>query len=64
MSYTELVLQTKQVKEAIIEGAATWLVTGNFNEGWNAMIQQGRKNLAYPTFKIAILLDVLKVVCK
>lgn len=60
MSFTEGVLQTKQAKEAIIEGLITWFSTGSFQTGWNTMIARGNQNFAYPAFKIAVVLDFLK----
>lgn len=60
MSYTELVLRTKQAKEAIDEGVLTFVLTGDLQKGWDAMILRGKKNLSYPAVKIAILLDILK----
>jgi len=64
MSYTELVLNSKPAKEAIVEGILTFLFTSDLQKGWNAMILQGKKNLSYPTLKIAILLDLIKAVTK
>ena len=64
MSYTELVLNSKPAKEAIVEGILTFLFTGDLQNGWNAMILQGRKNLSYHALKIAILLDFIKAVTK
>lgn len=60
MSYTELVLRTKQAKEAIVEGILTLVLTGDLQKGYDAMILRGKKNLSYPAVKIAILLDILK----
>jgi len=60
MSFTEEVLQTRQAKEAIIEGLLTWFTTGSFQRGWNTMIVCGNQNFAYPAFKIAVVLDFLK----
>jgi len=60
MSFTEGVLQTRQAKEAIIEGLITWFSTGSFQKGWDIMIVRGNQNFAYPAFKIAIVLDFLK----
>lgn len=60
MSLTEKVLETKQAKEAIYEGALTWLFTGNFQRGWDAMIARGKKNGSYLGVKIAFVLDVIK----
>lgn len=60
MSYTELILHTKQAKEAIDEGILTFVLTGDLQKGWDAMILRGKKNLSYPAVKISILLDILK----
>ena len=59
-SITESVLETKQVKEAIVEGVATMILTGNFQLGWNAMIQKGKQNGSYFAVKLAIFLDIIK----
>jgi len=64
MSYTELVLNTKPVKEAIVEGILTFLFTGDLQKGWDAMILRGKENLSYPTLKLAIFIDVLKALTK
>ena len=64
MSNTEIVLQSKQAKAAILEGLVTWITSGDFQKGWNAMIMQGKKNLAYPALKIAIVLDILNGLSK
>jgi len=60
LSYTESVLRTRQAKEAITEGFFTWLSTGDFQQGWNAMIARGNKNGAYIAVKIAFVLDFFK----
>ena len=57
MLYTNRVLETKQAKEAIGEGLLTWLQTGDFQTGWDAMIARGKKNGSYPRVKIAMLFD-------
>jgi len=64
MSYTELVLNSRPAKEAIVEGILTFLFTSDLQKGWNAMILQGKKNFSYPTLKLAILVDVIKAVTK
>lgn len=60
MSFTEDVLKTKQAKEAIYEGLFTFLSTGDFQQGWDAMIAHGKKNGAYIAVKIAFVLDFFK----
>ncbi len=60
MTFTESVLKTKQAKEAMIEGVLTWLFTGNLQQGWNAMIERGKKNGSYIAVKIAVVLDTIK----
>lgn len=57
---TESVLETKQAKEALGEGIATWILTGDIQSGWNAMIKKGKQNGSYLTMKFAIILDVAK----
>jgi len=64
MSYTELVLKSKQAREAIDTGILAFLLTGDLQEGWNVMIRQGKKNLSYPALKLAIFLDVVKAITK
>lgn len=64
MSVTEEVLKTKQAKEAILKGFVTWIFTGNFQTGWNAMIIRGNENGAYPAVKLAALIDILKALFK
>jgi len=64
MSYTNVVLHTKQAKVAILEGIVTWGITGDFQEGWNAMIKKGKKNMSYPSLKLAILLDFIQYVSR
>lgn len=60
MLYTERVLETKQAKEAIVEGLLTWLQTGDFQKGWEAMIARGKKNGSYSRVKIAMLFDFFR----
>jgi len=64
VSYTELVLNSKPAKEAIVKGTLVFLITGDLQKGWDAMILQGKKNLSYSALKLAILIDVIKVVTK
>lgn len=64
MSYTELILKTNQAKEAMVEGIIAFLLTGDLHKGWDAMILCGKKNLSYPAVKVAILLDILKVLSR
>ena len=64
MSYTELVLNSKPAKEAIVEGMLTFLFTSDLQKGWDAMILKGKKNLSYSTLKFAILIDVINAVTK
>jgi len=59
MSYTELVLKTKQAKEAIYEGVTTLIFTGDLDKAWNAMITRGKKNGSYLAVKIAFVLDFI-----
>ena len=60
VTITESVLRTKQAKDAISEGIVTWILTGDIQQGWDAMIKRGKKNFAYPAFKFALLIDFLK----
>ena len=64
MSYTELVLNSRPAKEAIVEGILTFLFTSDLQKGWDAMILKGKKNSSYSTLKFAILIDVIKAVTK
>lgn len=64
ISCTESVLRTQQAKDAIYEGIATLVFTGDFDKAWNAMIARGKENFSYPTLKLAILIDVIKAVTK
>lgn len=64
MSYTELVLQSRPAKEAIMEGILEFLFTGDLQKGWDAMILRGKNNLSYPTLKLAILIDIIKAITK
>jgi len=61
MSLIELVLQTKQAKKAIGRGVITLIFSGDVNKAWNEMINEGRKNGAYPALKVAIVFDFLKL---
>ncbi|HJW20099.1 MAG TPA: hypothetical protein VJ571_06040 [Candidatus Nitrosotalea sp.] len=62
MSFTEKILQSKQVKEAIGEGIVRLLVTGNLNNGMKAMITKGKQNGSITALKIAFVLDILKTI--
>ena len=62
MSYTELVLKTKQAKEAIYEGVTTLIFTGDLDKAWNAMITRGKKNGSYLAVKIAFILDLIRTI--
>jgi len=57
---TESILETEQAKEAIGEGIATLILTGNIQSGWDAMIKKGKQNGSYLAVKFAIFLDVVK----
>jgi len=57
---TESVLETDQAKEAIGEGLATLILTGDVQYGWDAMIKKGKQNGSYVTMKIAVVLDLIK----
>jgi len=61
---TESILETEQAKEAIGEGIATWILTGDVQSGWDAMIKKGKQNGSYLTMKFAIILDVVKSINK
>jgi hypothetical protein len=60
MSHTEIVLRSKEAKEAYVEGLLTLLQTGNLQKGFDAMIAKGKKNGSYLAFKVALVLDFLK----
>jgi len=64
LSITEEMLKTKQAKEAIGEGFLTWILTGDLQKGWDAMISRGQKNGAYPAVKLAALFDFLKALTR
>ena len=62
MSYTELVLKTKQAKEAMGEGFITLLLTGDFNTAWKAMVTKGNENFSYPALKLALIFDFVRAI--
>lgn len=59
ITYTESALCSQQAQEAMGEGLATWIITGDVQQGWNAMIRKGKQNGSYLGVKIAIFVDFL-----
>ena len=60
VTLTETVLRSKSAQDAIAEGIATALLTGDLQRGWNVMITRGKKNGSYLALKIAIIVDSIK----
>ena len=59
ISCTESVLRTQQAKDAIYEGIATLIFTGDLDKACNTMIARGKKNGSYLAVKIAFVLDFI-----
>jgi hypothetical protein len=64
MSYLGIALQSKEAKEAIGHGLITWLTTGNFSHGIDAMFALGEKNGAVAQARLGLFLDILRAALK
>jgi hypothetical protein len=59
-SYFEAALSTPEAREAFIQGLTVLIRTGNFDAGWKAMIEAGRRNGALAIVEVGAVADLLK----
>lgn len=61
-SFLAKALQTPEAKEALGEGFAALLTTGDADKAWQAIIATGQRNGSLAVAQVAFLLDLLKAI--